>query len=195
MPCLAQTGDGLFITCLRTELDEMWGREFRDTGRPYTSPRLTVGDDPGPRGEHTRDDGPDRAYFSLRDGIHFPTKYLDAVRRAHVPRYQAVLAFTMSHETGHHVQSLLHPRLDVRVNDLEAQADCYAGMWARHEVAAGRLDTGEFRSAAAAELDRLSTYRDEAATHGDLAQRLASLDKGLRGGDPAACDVGPLTWH
>jgi predicted metalloprotease len=68
-------------------------------------------------------------------------------------------------------------------------------VWARQEADIGRLDTGQFRSAATAELGRLSTYPDEVATHGDPAQRLASLDKGLHSGDPAACDVGPLTWR
>lgn len=195
VPCLSQADDGLFAICLRTELDEVWGREFRDTGRTYTSPRLTVGDDLGFRGERTRDDGPDRAFYNPRSGIHLPTQYLEAVYAAHGPRSHVVLTFPMSHEAGHHVQFLLHPRTDVRVNDLEAQADCYAGVWARHEADAGKLDTGQFRSAATAELDRLSTYPNEVATHGDPGQRLASLDTGLRSGDPAACDVGQLTWR
>jgi uncharacterized protein len=195
VPCLSQANDGLFTACLRTELDEVWGRAFRDTGRTYIPPQLTVGDGPGPRGDGARDDGPDRAFFSPRSGIHLPTQYLDAVHTAHGPRSPLVLTFTMSHETGHNVQFLLHPRVDARVNDLEAQADCYAGAWARKEADAGRLDTAQFRAAAAAELDRLSTYPHEVATHGDLAQRLASLDKGLHGGDPAACDIGQLTWR
>ena len=101
----------------------------------------------------------------------------------------------MSHETGHHLQFLLHPAIDVPVNDREAQADCYAGVWARKEADASRLDIGEFRSAATAELRRLSTYPHEVATHGDPGQRLASLDKGLRSGEPAACDVPALTWR
>ncbi len=195
VPCLSQADDALFASCLRTELTEVWDREFRDTGRTYSSPQLTVGDDPGPRGERTRDDGPDRAFYSPRSGIHFPTRYLDAVHTAHGPRAHVVLTFTMDHEIGHHVQFLLHPRIDVPVNELEAQADCYAGVWARQEADTGRLVTGEFRSAAAAELGRLSSYPNEVATHGNPDQRLASLDKGLHSGEPAACDVGQLTWR
>jgi len=193
LPCLSQADDGLFATCLRTELDQVWTRKLRDTGRTYTSPRLTVGD--GPRGERSRDGGPDRAFFNPHSGIHLPTRYLTAVHTAYGPRAHMILTFTVSHETGHHLQSLLHPGIDVQVNDREAQADCYAGVWAHQEAADGKLDTGQFREATAAELNRLSTYPDEVATHGDPAQRLASLDKGLRSGDPAACDVGPLTWR
>jgi predicted metalloprotease len=182
-----------FATCLLTELDQVWTRQLRNTGRTYTAPRLTVGD--GSRGDRTRDGGPDRAFYSPRSGIHLPTRYLLAMHTAYGPRTQMNLTFTMSHETGHHIQSLLHPGIDVRVNDREAQADCYSGVWAHQEAAEGKLDTEQFRAAAAAELNRLSTYPDEVATHGDPAQRLASLDKGLHSGDPAACDVGPLTWR
>jgi len=195
VPCLSQADDGQFASCLRTELGEIWDREFQATGRRYTSPQLTVGERPGPRGERTRDGGPDRAFYRPRSGIHFPTQYLDAVHTAHGPLAQVALTFTMAHETGHHVQFLLHPRIDARVNDREAQADCYAGVWARKVADLGRLDTGQFRAATTAELDRLSTYPNEVATHGDLGQRLASLDKGLHSGDPAACDVGQLTWR
>jgi predicted metalloprotease len=195
VPCLSQADDGLFATCLRTELNETWDQEFRATGRQYTPTQLTVGEGPDLRGERTRDSGPDRAFYRPRSGIHLPTQYLNAVHTAHGPLAQLALTFTMAHETGHHIQFLLHPRIDAPVNDREAQADCYAGVWARKEADIGRLDTRQFRTATTAELDRLSTYPDEVATHGDPGQRRASLDKGLHSGDPAACDVGQLTWR
>jgi uncharacterized protein len=195
VPCLSQADDGRFATCLQTELNEMWDREFRATGRRYTSTQPTVGEGSSPRDERAHDGGPDRAFYRPRSGIHLPTQYLNAVHTAHGPRAHVVLTFTMAHETGHHVQFVLHPRIGVLVNDREAQADCYAGVWARKEADIGRLDTGQFRAATSAELDRLSTYPDETATHGDPGQRLASLDKGLHSGDPAACDVAQLTWR
>jgi uncharacterized protein len=145
--------------------------------------------------ERTHDSGPDRAFYRPRGGIHIPRQYLNAVHTAHGPLAQVVLTFAMAHETGHHLQFLLHPGLDAPVNDREAQADCYAGVWARKEADIGRLDTGQFRAATSAELDRLSTYPNEVATHGDPGQRLMSLDKGLHSGDPAACNVGQLTWR
>lgn len=196
-PCLSQLQDALFLTCLRTEVDEVWGRAVRDTGRDYPTMPLTVGDRPRDRrqGEGASDE-PDRAYFSQRSGTHFPTVYLDAVQAAHGTDAHHVLTFTMAHEVGHHVQFLLHPRTNARVNDIEAQADCYAGIWARWATDAGRLDTAVFRESAAAELHRLSTsYEGEVDSHGDTAQRLASVDKGLGSGDPAVCDVGRLTWR
>jgi hypothetical protein len=193
-PCLAQVDDALFLTCLRAEMDEVWGRALRDTGRGYPSMPLTVGDRP-PRPDGRAFDEPDRAYFSQRTGTHFPDEYLDAVRKAHGPDAHLVLTFTMAHEAGHHVQSLLHPNEDALVNDVEGQADCYAGVWARRMTDAGRLDVAVFRTAAAAELNRLSTsYAGEVESHGDTAQRVASVDRGLGSADPAVCDRGRLTW-
>jgi uncharacterized protein len=195
-PCLSQLTDALFLTCLRTEVDEVWGRALRDTGRSYPSMPLTVADRPRPPGREGNFDEPDRAYFSQRSGTHFPTEYLDAVQAAHGTDAHLVLTFTMAHEVGHHVQFLLHPREDALVNDIESQADCYAGVWARRAADAGRLDVAVFRTAAAAELRRLSSsYAGEVETHGDAGQRVASVDTGLGSGDPAACDRGRLTWR
>jgi uncharacterized protein len=193
VPCLSQANDGQVASCLRTEVNETWDRVFHDAGRGYTATRVTVRD--GPRDARTRDGGPDRAFYRPESGIHLPARYLNAVHAAHGQLAWVVLTFTMAHEAGHHVQFLLHPGSDATVNEREAQADCYAGVWARKEADLGRLDTGPFRAATTAELDRLSTYPNEVATHGDPGQRLASLDKGLRSGDPAACDVGQLTWR
>jgi predicted metalloprotease len=127
--------------------------------------------------------------------MNFPTRYLDDVRAAHGSRAHIVLTFTLGHETGHHIQLLLHRRLEAPGVDLETQADCYAGFWARREAQTGRLDVDEFRTGAEAELRRLSRDPDEASSHGDADKRIASLDKGLAATDPAACDVGALTWQ
>jgi predicted metalloprotease len=196
VPCLSQSDDGLFLVCLRSELDDVWSREFLATGRTYKSPQLTVGPGPGPTGDHQSELSPDLAYFSGPGGIHFPTEYLDDVRTAHGTGAHVVLTFTLGHETGHHVQFLLHPRFfDTPVVDVETQADCYAGFWARREADANHLDVDEFRSGAMAELRRLSQDRGEVRSHGDADQRIASLNKGLGAADPATCDIGLLTWR
>jgi predicted metalloprotease len=191
---------------VQIELDAVWTRKFHDTARQYTPPEVIVDDttstDGGPvpgggRGKPGRrlDPDTDRAYTNARTGtIYFPSRYLTAVHAAHGPRAHLVLTFTMGHEFGHRVQFLLHPHPEARVNDLEAQADCYAGIWARQEADAGELDIEQFRAAASAELHRLSSYRNEVATHGRPAQRIASLDKGLSSHEPASCDQGELTW-
>jgi hypothetical protein len=195
VPCLSQSDDQLFLICLRTEIDQVWSAEFRGAGRTYTSPQLTVGPPVTPDGGRDHDLSRDRAYFNGRSGIHFPQKYLDDVHSAHGARAHVVLAFTLGHETGHHVQLLLRPRFDAPSVDVEDQADCYAGFWARREADVAHLDVAEFRTGAEAELRRLSLYPDEAGTHGSADQRIAWLEKGLRATDPSACDVGRLGWR
>lgn len=194
-PCLSQSDDGLFLICLQHEINDVWSGRFRDTGREYAPPRLSVGKAPGADGAPERDLAPDRAYFSGRSGIHFPDKYLEDVHKAHGTRAHIVLTFTLGHETGHHLQLLIHPRFDAPDVDVERQADCYAGFWARSEADEKRLDVGLFRSAAEAELRRLSEDHAEVLSHGSADQRIGSLDEGLRATDPSACDVGDLTWR
>lgn len=194
-PCLSQSDDGLFLTCLRTAIDGVWSREFRATGRDYRSPQLTVGPAGATAGDHERDLARDRAYFNGRSGIHFPTRYLDDVRTTHGTRAHIVLTFTLGHEIGHHVQLLLHPRFEAPDVDVETQADCYAGFWAGREAEAGRLDVEEFRSAAQAELRRLSQDPGEVRSHGSADRRIESLERGLRATAPPACDVDGLTWR
>jgi hypothetical protein len=195
VPCLSQSDDGLFVVCLRTELDQVWSREFRDTGRGYTSPGLTVGRAADTGGERGRERGRDRASFNSRSGIRFPTSYLDDVHATHGSRAHIVLAFTLGHEVGHHVQYSIHPRMDAPSVDVETQADCYAGFWARREADAHQLQIDEFRAGAQAELRRLSSDPDEVNDHGTAEQRIASLEKGLGAAGPSACDVGRLTWR
>jgi len=194
-PCLSQSDDGLFLICLQREIDEVWSAEFRDSGRHYEPPRLSVGEAAAAGAGHERDLARDRAYFSGRSGIHFPTRYLDDVHKAHGTRAHIVLTFTLGHETGHHVQQLLHPGVEAPDTEVETQADCYAGLWARREAGMGRLDVASFLSGADAEVRRLSQDPDEVRTHGSADQRIASVARGLAATGPAACDVGQLTWR
>jgi uncharacterized protein len=123
-------------------------------------------------------------------------------------------AYVISHELGHHVQTLTGTESQVRRlqsanpgarNELsvrmELQADCYAGVWGHHANKAGGrvdLDPGDveegLRAAAAIgddRLQRMSTGRvmPERFTHGTSQQRAEWLRRGLSSGDPNACNT------
>jgi uncharacterized protein len=127
-------------------------------------------------------------------------------------------AYVVTHELGHHVQTLLGTNrrvqqlqqqsgpeeanaLSVR---LELQADCYAGVWGHSTAQPGRpanapaLDPDDveegLRAAAAIGDDRLQKMsgrgvRPESFTHGSSQQRVTWLKRGLETGDPNVCDT------
>ena len=119
------------------------------------------------------------------------------------------MAYVVAHEVGHHVQNLTGT-LDqaqsaqaragrtqgnqIQVG-VELQADCYAGVWAandRNLLEPGDLEEG-MRAAEAIGDDTLQrqaqgTVVPESFTHGSSAQRQEALQRGLSGGDAAACN-------
>lgn len=124
-------------------------------------------------------------------------------------------AYVISHEFGHHVQTLTGASAKVQQAQrslsqeqgnrysvaLELQADCYAGVWAANasgvsggEVAlqSGDLEAG-LKTANAIGDDTLQKrgggqVTPENFTHGSSAERMAWLKRGYQSGNPATCD-------
>lgn len=124
-------------------------------------------------------------------------------------------AYVISHEFGHHVQTLTGASQKVQQAQrslsqeqgnrysvaLELQADCYAGVWAANaakvsngEVAmqAGDLEAG-LKTANAIGDDTLQKrgggrVTPENFTHGSSAERMQWLQRGYQSGDPRTCE-------
>jgi predicted metalloprotease len=124
------------------------------------------------------------------------------------------VAYVISHEIGHHIQNLTGAERKLRqlqsrarsqeeVNALsvlmELQADCYAGLWAKHaESQRPMLEQGDveegLKAAAAIGDDRLQRMagrrvNPDGFTHGSSAQRVQWFRTGLQTGDLEACDT------
>jgi uncharacterized protein len=128
-----------------------------------------------------------------------------------------VNAYVLAHEYGHHVQNLLGTASKVRQGEtgptsgtvrLELQADCYAGVWARHATepdangnpplisnitqqdvndaleVAGRIGDDWIQK----NLGN-GTVNQKAFTHGSSAQRQKWFATGYQTGDPTRCDT------
>jgi len=122
-------------------------------------------------------------------------------------------AYVLAHEVGHHVQNLLGIAGQIRALQqrssaaqanqlsvrLELQADCYAGVWARHAdetkhiLEAGDVESA-LRAAAAVGDDTLQKRAQgyvvpESFTHGSSAERVGWFKRGLNSGSIASCDT------
>ncbi len=110
-------------------------------------------------------------------------------------------AYVIGHELGHHVQNL-YGRLDSGSNkesiEVELQADCLAGVWARDAEKRGLLEAGDLAEA----LDAAAAIGDDAIqqqttgkihreswTHGSSAQREKAFRTGHEGGNASACGL------
>jgi predicted metalloprotease len=121
-------------------------------------------------------------------------------------------AYVLAHEVGHHVQNLLGTsgrirELRRRVDEiegnqlsvrLELQADCYAGLWARHaEQTATILEPGDIEEALGAASavgdDRLQRRAGgqvvpDSFTHGSSEERMRWFRHGFDAGTLEGCD-------
>jgi hypothetical protein len=203
-----------FVALVLGETEESWGAIFQNqVGRPYEPPTLVLFTDAveSECGVGQAAMGP--FYCPLDRKVYLDLGFFNELDRRFGAPGDFARAYVVAHEVGHHVQTLLGISQDVQAarsrastaegNALsvrqELQADCFAGLWARHAnqerqiLEAGDIEEGLAAASAIGDdtLQRQTQGRvvPESFTHGTSAQRVEWFRRGLDSGDLAQCDT------
>ncbi|MGH7518726.1 MAG: KPN_02809 family neutral zinc metallopeptidase [Gemmatimonadales bacterium] len=143
--------------------------------------------------------------------VYIDLSFYDELKRRFGAPGDFAQAYVITHEIGHHVQTLLGIEGQVRAqqqrnpgaaNDLsvrmELQADCFAGIWGHSTAQRNILEQGDveeaLNAAAAIGDDRIQRQgggrvSPESFTHGTSAQRVEWFRRGLSEGRMESCDT------
>jgi uncharacterized protein len=211
-----QTGE--FVAAVLGNTEDVWTQVFREHNLTYRAPRLHLFSDRMQGGCGLAQAAMGPFYCPTDRSIYLDTSFFRDMRvRFHGcdgKACQFAEAYVIAHEVGHHVQNLLgvlpkareaqqaagsHAvanRIQVRV---ELQADCLAGVWAKHSDEKWKtLEPGDveaaLQTASAIGDDRLQKQSrgyavPDSFTHGSSAQRQRWFSTGLKQGTIAACNT------
>jgi predicted metalloprotease len=189
-----------FIRFVTGNLDEFWGSMLPEYGYRYASPRVVLFDRTtpsvcGPLTAGVTGNGP--LYCRPERSIDLNAQWLGQLWHADV---DFAVAIIVAHEWGHHLQDLVGIRSSprpVRPGEaysiqIELQADCLAGVWARATAHQGLLEPGDLEEAIATAIefgDPDGTPQVHPQAHGAGPQRAAWFLRGYWTGHTAACQT------
>ena len=220
--------DTQFVKVVLADTEEVWHQVFNEGGQTYKEPSLILfsGQVSSACGSATAATGP--FYCPSDQTVYLDTSFFTEMRQnLGISEDQQgsgdsenkgragdfAQAYVISHEVGHHVQTLLG--ITQQVNEAsrqlnqtqsnklsvlqELQADCLAGVWAqRNEQRVQFLEAGDIDEAlnAASQIgdDRLARTSGRAVTpdsftHGTSQQRVSWFKRGLESGNIQSCDT------
>lgn len=229
-PATDDDRDTRFVKVVLGDTERVWHQVFTEGGQTYQEPSLVLfnGQVSSACGSATSATGPfycpgdqtvylDTSFFAeMRQNLGISGDQQgsgDAENQGKAGDFAQ--AYVISHEVGHHVQTLLGISQQVneasrqvtraQANKLsvlqELQADCFAGVWAnRNEslVEGGFIEPGDIEEAinAASQIgdDRLAQASGHAVTpdsftHGTSEQRVQWFSRGLESGNVQSCDT------
>lgn len=202
-----------FVSAVLAQTEDTWDTIFAQSGQAYQPPQLVlfsgaVQSACGMAGSAT---GP--FYCPADQKVYLDLSFFEELEQRFGAPGDFAQAYVIAHEVGHHIQTLLgvtaqvdRLRRQVGTGDanqlsvmMELQADCLAGIWARHTDAReqvlepGDLEEG-MRAASAVGDDRIQRRTQgyvvpDAFTHGSSEQRMRWFRVGLESGDVDACDT------
>jgi predicted metalloprotease len=201
------------MSAVLADTEDTWGRIFAENGLEYKPPTLVLfnGSVDSACGYASAAVGP--FYCPGDQKVYLDLDFLQELQTRFGAPGDFAQAYVLSHEIGHHVQTLLGTmqqvdKLRARQSkseqnatsvEVELQADCFAGVWANRAqetnliLDAGDLEEG-LGAAAAVGDDRIQQETQgyvvpDSFTHGSSADRVKWFKKGFTTGDPDKCDT------
>jgi uncharacterized protein len=208
-----QDPQGRFIAAVLGETEDTWSAIFQANGLQYVPPKLVLYRDQMPTacGSGSAAAGP--FYCPLDRKVYLDLGFFQQLSDEFQAPGEFAEAYVLAHEVGHHVQNLLgiagkvhaaqERASEAQANQLsvrlELQADCFAGVWAKHAdqtkhiLEQGDVESG-LRAAAAVGDDTLQKRArgyvvPESFTHGSAAERTGWFRRGLTEGSIQGCDT------
>ncbi len=202
-----------FTSVVLRETELVWQKIFKQIGKRYEEPKLRMFSQSTQSacGKGLRAMGP--FYCPLDKKVYIDLIFYKELKQKFGAPGDFAQAYVIAHEVGHHVQTLLGIAHKVQAAKqrmskiqgnalqvrMELQADCFAGLWARHADAANQiLEEGDLQEAlrAASKIgdDNIQKQTQghvvpEAFTHGSSAQRMKWFQRGYDTGNMKACDT------
>ncbi len=203
-----------FVSQVLRSTEVVWGEVFRQSGKTYQNPKLTLFRGSYPTGCGRGDAAMGPFYCPADNHVYLDMSFFDTMSQRLGAPGQFAQAYVVAHEVAHHVQNQLgiSDRVDAarqRSSEaqanalsvrLELQADCFAGIWAKRSQATNgwRLEQGDIETAlnAAAAIGDDTLQRKsrgqvvpESFTHGSSAQRVGWFKRGMESGSPDQCNT------
>ncbi|MFC0819479.1 KPN_02809 family neutral zinc metallopeptidase [Moraxella marmotae] len=216
-----------FVATVLADTEDVWTPIFASMGKNYQPPSLVLfsGSVQSACGLASAASGPfycpadlkvylDTQFFrDMRTQLGITGERNDSQLSSHDQAGDFAQAYVIAHEVGHHVQTLLGISSQVRqaqaqantatANHLsvrqELQADCFAGLWARHNQERTQfLSAGDIEEALDAAEKIGDDYLQHKAhghavpdsfTHGTSQQRQRWFYRGFESGDINQCDT------
>ena len=195
-----------FVKVVLAETEDVWNKVFAENGSQYQEPTLVLfsGAVQSACGSASAASGP--FYCPGDQKLYIDLSFYDELSQRFGAPGDFAMAYVVSHEVGHHIQTLLGTtqklaqiRQQVSQEEynkysvmLELQADFLAGVWAHHTANKNLLDANDIeeamRAANAIGDDRLQKQAQgytvpESFTHGTSEQRMYWFKRGYESGD------------
>ena len=194
----------IFAATVLGSNNDNWTNQFENIGQTYTKPKLVLFRTATESncGSATSQVGPH--YCPADNTIYLDETFFNELTvRFGAKGGDVAQAYVISHEVGHHVQTILGDINKASQSNessvrIELQADCYAGIWANSIKDKGVLEPeeiGEAMDAAAAVGDdriqkKAQGYANpETFTHGSSTERVRWFRTGYDEGTITACDT------